>query len=109
MAGVSCVALPFMGGPAEDTPEAVKICRCLAGAPMLRSAGLGRYATRVSLCATEGSMLVSRRAFGRMCAAATAGMLATRVHWSPFGWVAGVAAQAVALKDLVPPGWTIGA
>src|SRR5689334_3712909 len=53
-------------------------------------------------------MPVSRRAFGRVCSAAMAATVAMRGNWVP-GVVPELAAQGVALKDLVPKGWVIGA
>src|SRR5437870_3495224 len=52
---------------------------------------------------------VSRRTFARVLSAAAAAVAASRVRGFPFVLVPGVAAQAVALKDLVPKGWLIGA
>ena len=54
-------------------------------------------------------MTLSRRAVTRGCWAAAAALMASRVRELPWTFVEGVAAQAVALKDLVPKGWVIGA
>src|SRR6478672_7376646 len=64
---------------------------------------------RVSLCATAEAMTTSRRVFIRACSIAPAALLARRGGWLRFAFEPEVAAQAVALKDLVPRGWLIGA
>jgi endo-1,4-beta-xylanase len=52
---------------------------------------------------------MSRRAFASAVAAAAAAAVATRGRAVDWPFAAGVAAQAVALKDLVPADWLIGA
>jgi endo-1,4-beta-xylanase len=52
---------------------------------------------------------MSRRAFGCALAAPAAATIALRVRPFRSLFMPGVAAQAVALKDLVPAGWLIGA
>ena len=53
-------------------------------------------------------MTASRRTFVRVCCAATAAA-ATGGRWLPVLAGPGLAAQELALKDLVPKGWVIGA
>jgi endo-1,4-beta-xylanase len=54
-----------------------------------------------------GRLTMSRRHFGRMVSATAAAAMATPGAWSLF--TRELAAQGVALKDLVPAGWVIGA
>jgi endo-1,4-beta-xylanase len=57
----------------------------------------------------EPSTTMSRRAFASAVAVSTAAAVAARIRPLRSLLVPGVAAQAVALKDLVPTGWLIGA
>jgi len=62
----------------------------------------------VALYATSTPMRMSRRTFARVVAASAAATVAARVRLS-FDVVPRLAGQEVALKDLVPRGWLIGA
>src|SRR6188472_4394620 len=74
---------------------------------MLTSAEFGRYAMAVSLYATSEGVLLTRRRFVSACAAGAVAVVPAPRRLPLL--VPGLAAQAVALKDLVPRGWTIGA
>ncbi len=63
----------------------------------------------VSLYATGAAMKISRRRFTGLVATAAAGVAAARADALPWLFVPALAAQAVALKDVVPSGWLIGA
>jgi len=54
-------------------------------------------------------MPLSRRAFAGVVSMAAAAAVAARVQWPTLVLVPGLAAQTVALKDIVPRGWLIGA
>ena len=60
----------------------------------------------VSICATSEHGRLTRRGFVGACAAAV--VAAVHPHGVPL-FVPELMAQEVGLKDLVPPGWTIGA
>ncbi|HEY7185413.1 MAG TPA: endo-1,4-beta-xylanase [Vicinamibacterales bacterium] len=53
--------------------------------------------------------MISRRAVVGAVAGAAAALVGGRVQWPTFGFAPGLAAQAVALKDVVPREWLIGA
>ena len=54
-------------------------------------------------------MTVDRRRFTRTMSAVAAALVASQVDWLPSVALPSLSAQAVALKDIVPKGWLIGA